>query len=205
MSLLAATDLEQRFGERTLFEGLSFELADGETLAVLGPSGSGKSTLLRLLAGLDPLAQGEVRLDGRTMAQWGSPAWRVEVRFVPQRVPTLMGTPAALVQRAKALKSWGGRTIDDPVARAEGWALPPEAWDQPWHELSGGEQQRVLLAVGLTAEPRVLLLDEPTSALDGGAAAAVEAELAGRTKIWVTHDLTQAERVADRVIRLGEP
>ncbi len=203
MTLLAATDLGQRFGDRVLFERLSLSLSAGETVAVQGPSGSGKSTLLRLLAGLDPLPAGEVRLDGRTQAEWGLPAWRSAVRFVPQRVPTMGGTPAELLARARSLKAWAGREVGDPVARAEGWLLPRATWDQPWHELSGGEQQRVLLAVGLAAEPRVLLLDEPTSALDGEAASAVEAELAAWTKIWVTHDVAQAERVADRVIRVG--
>jgi putative ABC transport system ATP-binding protein len=192
--------LRLRRGERVVLDGFDLRLEPGEVVAVQGPSGSGKTSLLRALAALDPIDSGRVTLDGRAAEDWGAPAWRARVRLVPQAVPGLPGTPrelAAAVSTYRAAPSGG-----DPVALAAGWGLPEARWDQPWSRLSGGEQQRALLALALCRPCDVLLLDEPTSALDPAAAAAVEASLAGRAAVWVTHDAEQALRTCRRVLTL---
>ena len=188
---------------RTLFAGLDLTLSPGEVLAVSGPSGSGKTTLLRALAGLDPLESGAVTLDGRSPAEWGWPCWRSEVRYLAQKVPVFPGRPRELTALLRTLKSWGHREVADPVEIARRWQLPAETWDKPWSRLSGGEQQRVMLAITLSSKPTVLLLDEPTTGLDPEATAAVEQDLARHASIWVTHDEQQAARVASRSLELG--
>ena len=200
---LVATGLSRIVEERTLFDRLDLRLGPGEVLAVRGPSGCGKSTLLRALAGLDPLEAGSVTLDGRDPDAWGWPRWRAEVRYLAQKVPVFPGRPRDLVGLVRKLKGWADRTVTDPVEVARRWHLPQQTWDKPWSRLSGGEQQRVMLAMTLASEPTVLLLDEPTTGLDPEAVAAVEADLAGRTAVWVTHDVAQIERVAARTLELG--
>jgi len=195
--------LARRVAERTLFADLSFELETGERLVVRGASGSGKTCLLRALAGLDPIADGRVELDGRTLEAWGAEAWRAEITWVPQRPAVLPGTPADFLARVESLAVQRRRAADDPRALAARWSLPPEAWMRPWSVLSGGERQRVSLAIAVSRRPAVLLLDEPTAALDPAATAAVETDLAGRTAVWVTHDDAQAARVGGRVLDMS--
>ncbi len=185
-----------------MFEDFSLTLDAGESVVIEAPSGAGKTLLLRLLAWLEPPDQGMVRLDGRTPSEWGVPEWRSRVTYVAQRPSVLNGTPAehaAHVARLVAQRSRGAR---DPIEIGLRWDLPAAVWSRPWARLSGGEQQRAALAISLSRQPDVLLLDEPTSALDADAAGKVEQDLRGRQLIWVTHDATQAKRVADRAVGL---
>ncbi len=131
------------------------------------------------------------------------PAWRTRVRLVPQRIPGLTGTPRKTDAMVAGYAAQAGLERADAQALAAGFLLPAALWDKPWSRLSGGEQQRALLAIGLASPCDVLLLDEPTSALDPEAAAAVEAALAGRTAIIVTHDVSQAERLGTRLLELA--
>ncbi len=200
---LTVTSLRKVMGDRTLFEGLSFAVRPRQRVVVRGPSGAGKTRLLRLLAALDRPDGGSLALDGRSPDQWGCTAWRTAVTYVAQRTPTLSGTPAEHRDLVARFAAQRGRPAEDPVALAEAWGLPGEAWGRPWSSLSGGEAQRAALAVAVARRPAVLLLDEPTSALDPESQALVEATLADRTAVWVTHDPHQAERVATDVLELG--
>jgi ABC-type multidrug transport system ATPase subunit len=198
-----ARSLKREIAGRVLYRDLTLELSAGEVLAVRGESGSGKTRLLRQLAALDPLEEGELRLDGRTPRQWGFTRWRAEVCFVPQPAPILRDTPAELCERVAGFRVQRQRSGRDPRPIAEGWGLVRARWEQPWKELSLGERQRALLAILLARDPAVLLLDEPTATLDPDATAAVEASLRGRTCVWVTHLPEQAERVGSRVLSIG--
>jgi putative ABC transport system ATP-binding protein len=206
-----AEGLTRSVGERLLFEDVRLRLPAGERVAVVGPSGAGKSLLLRGLAWLEPFDAGEVRLEGRTPQAWTIPAWRAEVCHVPQHPPGLPGSPEEFLTTLETFRTQRKRAAQDPRAVAESWGLSPERWRTPWSRLSGGEQQRALLAIALSRRPRVLLLDEPTSALDAEATTAVEDALGDQSAVWVTHDAAQAARVARQVIRLstnqhiGEP
>ncbi|MCB9780340.1 MAG: ATP-binding cassette domain-containing protein [Alphaproteobacteria bacterium] len=200
MPVLSATDLCRRVEGRVLFEGLALAVEEGEALRIAGPSGCGKTSLLRLLGWLDRPDAGEVLLSGRTARDWGGPAFRARVAFVAQQPARLPGTPADTVAWLRGIHH--ARVEEDPVALAEGLGLPAARWDQPWTQLSGGEAQRVALALALCRRPEVLVLDEVTSALDPEAAAAVVQALRGRTVVLASHDARVAEALGAREVAL---
>jgi UDP-glucose/iron transport system ATP-binding protein len=171
----------------------SFDLADGECIAVRGPSGSGKTLLLRAIADLDP-NDGDVTLDGRPRSEIPAPRWRRLVTYVPAESGWWAETVGAHFQ------DWPGA-----AHLVEAFGLPTAARDTPIQRLSTGERQRFALIRALLLHPRVLLLDEPTSGLDPDGAAAVERQVAtqldaGAGAVWVTHDAAQEKRVARRCL-----
>jgi ABC-type proline/glycine betaine transport system ATPase subunit len=171
---------------------------------IAGPSGSGKSTMLRLLNRLVDPDRGVVRYRGRDVRELDPLALRREVSLVPQLPAPLDGTVADNVLYGVRLV---GRDADVPRL-LELSGLDPEFAGRDASQLSVGEQQRVMLARALALEPAVLLLDEPTSALDETARDAVERALLHLREeldlsyVLVTHDLDQAARMADWVLRL---
>ena len=218
--MLVANALSLTVGAGRLFQPISFTLNPGDTLCLKGPSGSGKTSLLRALAWLIPLDTGELRLNGLTPQDLSPPRWRSRVALVPQEAPPLPTNARDLVSRLSdlsihragahskgpgqhptALETRSGRQAlaEDFAARL---GLTPDALSASFSTLSGGERQRLYLAVVLATEPDVLLLDEPTSALDPEAKRLTEELLHKRTALWVTHDASQAERVATSTLEL---
>ena len=173
---------------------------------VAGPSGSGKSTLLRLLNRLADPAAGTVRYEGGDVRARDPLALRREVCLVPQLPALLEGTVEDNIRFAAGL---AGRRPDVPRL-LDLAGLDASFASRDSAKLSVGEQQRVMLARALALEPRVLLLDEPTSSLDEVARGAVEATLLDlrerveASTVLVTHDLEQARRMADWVVRVDE-
>ena len=173
------------------FGPFSLDVGRGEIVGLHGPSGAGKSLLLRAVADLDP-HEGEVRLDGIAAAAMPAPVWRRKVGLLPSEP-----------------QWWGERVGEhfDEVARTE-WIEPlgfdAGALDWEVAQLSSGERQRLGLARLLAKEPEVLLLDEPTANLDKENTTRVETlvRAADRPTVWVSHDLAQLERIADRRFRL---
>jgi ABC-type iron transport system FetAB ATPase subunit len=149
---------------------------------------------------------GTVLLDGKTPEQWGITNYRLKVLYVPQRTPVLDGTPNDFINLQRKFRAQAGRIepSKSPTDIGISWALRTDAFDTPWNALSGGELQRVSLAIALSLEPDLLMLDEPTSALDQNTAMLVENSLAKRNCIWITHDGAQAGRVATDTLILGD-
>lgn len=201
--LLSVSGLSRRVGSKALFADLSFELDEGQTLAILGPSGSGKSSLLRCLACLDPTSGGELLLEGRAPREVGFPVWRSSLGYVAQQPPALRGSARDFAEQVAELEVQRGRVASSPFEIGAGWGLSQRLWDQPFSDLSGGERQRALLALAVARKPRILLLDEPTSALDAETTQRVERSLQGLSVVWVTHDIAQAERVATERLELS--
>jgi ABC-2 type transport system ATP-binding protein len=193
---IAAAAVTKRYGQRDALRDVSFEAHPGEVVAVIGPNGAGKTTLLSILAGLQPPTSGTVSRPPR------------EVGWVPQQPAVYaklsvaenlrlfarlerVGDPDAVVARMLEQTGLGGRA-DDELGT-----------------LSGGNRQRVNIAVGLLADPPVLALDEPSSSLDPrqrerlwefiGLLAA-----AGTAVVFSTHNVGEAERYADRVLVLAD-
>ncbi|MET8829143.1 ABC transporter ATP-binding protein [Streptomyces sp. NPDC004610] len=203
--LLGVEGVTVRLGGRVVLDAVDLAVAAHEVVCVLGPSGSGKSTLLRAVAGLQPMASGRVRLEGRD--QSGVPAHRREIglmfqdhQLFPQRD---VGGNVAFGPRMR------GASRDEQrarVARLLELVGLPGAAGRAVAELSGGEQQRVALARALAPDPRLLMLDEPLGQLDRSLRERLVVELRelfgrlGTTVLAVTHDQGEAFALADRVV-----
>jgi putative ABC transport system ATP-binding protein len=190
----------------SLLENVTFSVAKGATLAVLGASGAGKSTLLRLLNRLDEASRGKILLAGTDTAGMDARDLRRRVGMVMQRGYLFPGSVADNIRFGPA--QIGRRVRPEQIA-----ALLDEVGlagyeHRETRTLSGGEAQRVALARALANHPEVLLLDEPTSALDDDAKQSVEQLLLsvvrqeGLTCVWVTHDRAQARRISHRALLL---
>jgi UDP-glucose/iron transport system ATP-binding protein len=205
--VLRAESLSRRLDDgSTIVDDVSFTVARGEVVAVVGGSGSGKSSLLRLLNRLDEPTAGQVLVEGQDQAALRPSDLRRRVGLVPQTPRMFPGSVAGNLRWAFEAR---GETLGDDTIRSllERVQLGGYA-DREASSLSGGEAQRVSLARVLANEPRVLLLDEPTSALDEDTKGEVESTLrellsSGEvTCLVVTHDEAQARRLAGRALRM---
>jgi ABC-type iron transport system FetAB ATPase subunit len=192
-----------------LFQNISFQVAAGEIVLVSGPSGVGKSQLLRTVAGLSSMDEGDTRLTGTN--QHSDPIeWRKQVRYVTQYKVEVSGTPWDFIQRVASFQSWQKQigAKEDMLATTrelvQAWGMEAACLHKEWALLSGGEAQRVIVALALASRPKVLLFDESTSALDLESKMRVEvsvesfAETHGISVLWITHDQEQAERMSNR-------
>ncbi len=202
--MLEIQDLVVRYGDVEAVAGLSIDVADDETLALLGPSGCGKSTLLRAIAGLEAMASGVVRLDGVDLARLAPHERGVGMMF---QQPALFPhrDVAANIEfglRMAGMEVSGRRRRVTELLELVG-LVGYESRDVM--TLSGGEAQRVALARSLAPSPSVLLLDEPFGSLDRALRDRLVDELpdllraAGIAAIHVTHDHAEAFGVGDRV------
>ncbi len=226
MSAVALTGAAVRLGGRTIWSGVDVAVEDGEFVAVLGANGSGKSTLLKTVLGALPLAAGEVSVLGR-------PAGRENagIGYLPQRrsFDSGMRLRGSDVVRLGLDGDRWGLPLPLPIGWARNRAHPPsrrraarervrevielvgarEYSERPIGELSGGEQQRLLIAQALVRRPKLLLLDEPLDSLDlpnQAVVAALVAEICRREGVavlLVAHDVNPLLPYLDRVIYLA--
>jgi len=197
---LVVQGLGKCFGDREAVRDVSFEVGRGELLAVIGPNGAGKTTLLTMLAGIR-------KPDSGTVEQRGANAER-RIGWVPQQ--TAVYQKLTVAQNLRLFARLEKVTdLDATVTRMLEQTALTERADDELGSLSGGNRQRVNIAVGLLGDPPVLLLDEPSGALDprqrqrlwGFITALTEA---GTSVVFATHDIAEAERHADRVLVLAD-
>jgi len=215
-TLIQVKDLRKEYstgrGRLVLFDGLSFEVTEGELLAIVGESGAGKSTLLHILGALDTPSSGDVycaSIQLRMLSARQAASFRNrEVGYVWQFHYLL---PEFTAEENVAIPLLArGESRAAALKKAHEWLNEVELADRADHragELSGGEQQRVSLARALVTGPKVLLADEPTGDLDSRTAGVVFDlierlhESHGLTSVIVTHNMTLADRCT-RVLRL---
>ena len=208
-----------RLGSTEILTDVTLTVAPGEFIAVLGPNGAGKSTLMRAILGLVGLAAGTVEVLGRPPRQS-----RGEVGYLPQRQSfddttrvrgrdlvrlglegTRWGLPVALTPAARRRRRAEQARIDRVIELVGAAAYA----DRPIGELSGGEQQRLLIATALVRRPRLLILDEPLDSLDLPNQAAVAglirriATAEGVAVLLVAHDVNPLAAYLDRVVYLA--
>ncbi|HET6506343.1 MAG TPA: ABC transporter ATP-binding protein [Baekduia sp.] len=208
--MLAVHDAVVKLGGVEILHGAHLAAAPGRLVAVVGPNGAGKSTLVRAAAGIQKLESGTVRWDGVDVAALRGRKLAKLRAFVPQRARVPDGVrvhEAVAIGRAPHLGplSRPTRADHDAVERAMGRAGVLAFADRRLNTLSGGELQRVQVAVALAQEAPALLADEPTSALDLGATSTMARLLRGLaddglTVVLVVHDLALAAAVADEVV-----
>jgi osmoprotectant transport system ATP-binding protein len=206
--MIEVSQVSKFFGEVPVVRDLSFEVAPGEKLVLLGTSGSGKTTTLKMLNRLLEPDRGTIRINGTDIRDQSPQVLRRGIGYVIQQgglfphysvfdnvavVPRLLGWPE-------------GRVRERVVYLLELMALPPAQFaDKRPGELSGGQVQRVGLARALAANPPVILLDEPFGALDPITRSHIRREVSGlaewreKTIVLVTHDVTEAFMLADRI------
>ena len=211
--MLDVQSLSVNYGSRSVLKSISFALAAGSILAVIGPNGAGKTTLIRALSGIAPLQSGQVLVNGRNLNQLSiaeRARWIAVVPQARQLPPAFTAWETVLLGRTPHL-NWLGQvsTRDLAIARqAMDRTQTTELADRPVGELSGGEQQRLLLARALAQAAPILLLDEPTSHLDLQFQLSLLDQvrsLARQEKLavlLVLHDLNLTARYADRVALL---
>ncbi|MBC9935931.1 MULTISPECIES: ABC transporter ATP-binding protein [unclassified Leucobacter] len=195
---IEAIGLSKRYGARTVLDEVSLEIPTGETFALLGPNGAGKSTTIGILTGVVRPSSGSVHVLGNDPVAAGR-AWRARIGIVTQTSgDTGPYTVAELVRHYAAL--YPNPRDSDVVIEAVGLA---ERRDVRVTKLSGGQQRRVDVALGIVGNPEVLFLDEPTTGFDPearhqfwGLIESLKAD--GTTILLTTHYLEEAARLADR-------
>ena len=210
MPLLEAEAVEVEIAGTAILGGADLRLQRGELVAVVGPNGAGKSTLVRAVAGLQGLSGGSVRWGGRSLNGIRGREFSKLRAFVPQRMPVPAGITvreAVTIGRSSHLRMLGRLTRSDhaAIAAAIERAEVAQFAERSLTTLSGGELQRVQIAIGLAQEAPVLIADEPTSQLDLGATIGVASLLRrlvgeGITVLLVVHDLALALAVADTAV-----
>ena len=219
--IIAVTGLSKRFGALQVLNGIDLQARPGEVISILGSSGSGKSTLLRCLNFLEVPDEGDIRIDGASVAlkrgrHGPEPADRRQVERLRQRVAMVfqsfnLWSHMTVIQNIiEAPVHVQKRPRAECVAEAEALLAKVGIADKRNHypaHLSGGQQQRAAIARALAMRPEVMLFDEPTSALDPelvGEVLRVMRQLAdeGRTMLVVTHEMGFAKDVSSRVVFL---
>ncbi len=205
MAAIAFKDIDKRFGKTQVIHGVSFDIADGEFVVLVGPSGCGKSTLLRMLAGLEEISAGEIRIDGRVINDLDSKDRDIAMVFQSYALyphMTVRDNMAFSLKLRKASASQIERQVDN-VARILNLG---QLLDRYPRELSGGQRQRVAMGRAIVRDPKVFLFDEPLSNLDAKLRVAMRAEIKSlhlrlkTTTVYVTHDQIEAMTMADRIV-----
>ncbi|SCM71360.1 putative sugar transporter subunit: ATP-binding component of ABC superfamily transporter [uncultured Pleomorphomonas sp.] len=205
MASLNLNGIEKSYGSLKVVHGIDLEIADGEFIVLVGPSGCGKSTLLRMIAGLEAITEGEVRIGG-SVVNWEAPKDRgiamVFQNYALYPHMTVEDNMAFALQLAHRTPA----DIRERVDRAAAM-LGLEAYLKRYpRELSGGQRQRVAMGRALVRDPKVFLFDEPLSNLDAKLRVQMRTEIRElqqrlkTTTVYVTHDQVEAMTMADRIV-----
>jgi sn-glycerol 3-phosphate transport system ATP-binding protein len=209
MASISLEDIYKSYGRTEVIHGVSVEIADGEFIVIVGPSGCGKSTLLRMVAGLEIITKGTVRIDGKVVNDLEPKERNIAMVFQNYALYPHM---TVFNNMAYGLKIAGlsKDQIAAQVARAAAMLQLEDYLDRKPRALSGGQRQRVAMGRALVRDPAVFLFDEPLSNLDAKLRVQMRLEIknlqrkVGTTALYVTHDQIEAMTLADRLIVMNE-
>ncbi len=209
MSALSLAGIRKQFGRTEVIRGVDLDVADGEFVVFVGPSGCGKSTLLRMIAGLEDITAGELRIGGAVMNEVQPARRGVAMVFQSYALYPHLTVRDNMAFGLKVRKIPPPERARRVTVAAE--TLKLEALlDRFPRELSGGQRQRVAIGRAIVGEPSIFLFDEPLSNLDAELRVHMRAEIAalhqrlGNTMIYVTHDQIEAMTLADKIVVLRE-
>lgn len=209
MHIYSMRDLKHSYGNHPTLNIKSLDIPQSGAVGLIGPNGSGKSTLLKILAFLETPASGELLFEGET-ARKRERDLRMEATLLLQEPYLLRRSVGENIAYGLKLRNIRSEEIDGRVNDSlERVGLKPEKFiKRPWFRLSGGEVQRVALAVRLALRPKVLLLDEPTANVDESSAVLIKEAVWhawhdwGTTIVVATHDLIWLHEVATQIVSL---
>jgi multiple sugar transport system ATP-binding protein len=205
MAAVEIRDVRKAFGATPVIHGVSVDIADGEFVILVGPSGCGKSTLLRMIAGLENITAGEIRIGERVVNN--VPPKERDIAMVFQNYAlyphmTVADNMAFSLKLRRAPKS----EIDTRVQRAAAILGLSQLLNRYPRQLSGGQRQRVAMGRAIVRDPQVFLFDEPLSNLDAKLRVAMRTEIKElhqrlkTTTVYVTHDQIEAMTMADKIV-----
>jgi multiple sugar transport system ATP-binding protein len=209
LAQLALRGIRKRFKTLEILHGIDLDVGDREFVVFVGPSGCGKSTLLRLIAGLDPITEGEFQLNGRVMNDVPPSRRGIAMVFQSYALYPHMDVYENMAFGVR-LMGLDRAAIDERIAEASRMLRLDGLLKRRPRELSGGQRQRVAIGRALVRKPDLFLLDEPLSNLDAALRAEVRLEIArlhrqiGATMVYVTHDQIEAMTLADRIVVMNE-
>jgi multiple sugar transport system ATP-binding protein len=207
MASVTIRNVRKLFGQVEVIKGLSLDIGEGEFVALVGPSGCGKSTLLRMIAGLEGVTDGEIRIGDRVVNDIEPKDRDVAMVFQSYALYPHM-TVAENLSFALRLKKTPADTVTVQVGRAAHMLGLSDLLQRLPRQLSGGQRQRVAMGRALVRNPQVFLFDEPLSNLDAKLRVQMRAEIKKLhqtlkvTTVYVTHDQMEAMTLADRVVVL---
>jgi multiple sugar transport system ATP-binding protein len=205
MAEVQFADVRKSFGAFPVIKGVNIDIQDGEFVILVGPSGCGKSTLLRMLAGLENISAGQIRIGGRVVN--GLPPKERDIAMVFQNYALYPHMTVAQNMAFSLMLASASKTdIDERVNYAAGILGLSQLLDRYPRQLSGGQRQRVAMGRAIVRDPQVFLFDEPLSNLDAKLRVAMRAEIKElhqrlkTTTVYVTHDQIEAMTMADKIV-----
>ena len=209
MATLSLDNLKKSFGKVEVIHGVSMEIEDGEFIVIVGPSGCGKSTLLRMVAGLETVSAGEVRIDGARVNEKEPMDRDIAMVFQNYALYPHMSVFDNMAYGLKIARTPKEEIAERVASAAKLLQLEPYLKRKP-RELSGGQRQRVAMGRAIVRKPAVFLFDEPLSNLDAKLRVQMRLEIKqlqrelGVTALYVTHDQVEAMTLADRMIVMND-
>lgn len=208
MASVEIKGLKKAFGAVQVIHGIDLQIEEGEFVALVGPSGCGKSTLLRIVSGLEPATEGEIKIDGKVVNHLNPRERNIAMVFQNYALYPHMSVAKNMGFNLK-LSGLKRQDIDTKVRDVAKLLELDELLDRKPGQLSGGQRQRVAMGRAIVRDPAAFLFDEPLSNLDAKLRVQMRAEIktlhqrVKTTSIYVTHDQIEAMTLADRVVILS--
>ncbi len=209
MATLELEKIVKRYEAVQVIHGVDLRIEDGEFCVFVGPSGCGKSTLLRMIAGLEEITEGEIRIDGERVNETSAAGRGLAMVFQSYALYPHMTVRQNLSFGLENIKTPRDEIENRVAEAARMLQIEPLLARRPG-QLSGGQRQRVAIGRAVVREPKIFLFDEPLSNLDAELRVQMRVELAdlhariGNTMIYVTHDQTEAMTMADKIVVLRD-